>query len=145
MDAEAAENGASDTLAVCQREERADTRTHGIAHHVGATDAQIIEQRAHITGHARAVIGGRIIELAGLTVAAIIKRNDATVRLLERPDPAGAYPVDLRGGSKPVHENDGFALAFIEERDLDAVVLKTAGMHRNAKLLGGPQARMPER
>jgi hypothetical protein len=44
-----------------------------------------------------------------------------------------------------VHENDGFALAFIEERDLDAVVLKTAGMHRNTKLLGGPQARMPER
>jgi hypothetical protein len=91
------------------------------------------------------VIGGRIIELAGLTVAAIIKRNDAPVRPLERRDPPGTYPVDLCCGSKPVHENDGFARAFIEERDLDAVVLETAGMNRNTKVLGGLQARMPER
>ena len=60
-----------------QRQERGDPRAHRIAHNVGARQRQMIEERAHVLRHDRAVIGGRLIELGRLAVPAIVERDDA--------------------------------------------------------------------
>ena len=58
-----------------QRQERGDARAHRIAHHVGAADAEMIEQRPHVLGHPVGVVVGRIVELGRLAVAAIVERD----------------------------------------------------------------------
>src|SRR3974390_2021323 len=85
---------------------------------------QVIEQRAHILGHDRAVIGGGIVQLAGLSVPAIIKRDHAATSACQRRHPAWAYPVDLLGRGKAVHQHYRLTLAFIEKSDLYFAVLK---------------------
>ena len=105
-----------------EREERGDARAHGVAHHVGAAELEMIDERAHVIGHACAVIGGGIVELGRGAVAAIVERDDAPAGLGQRRDPAGMNPVHLRGRGEAVHEHDRLALPFVEECDVDAVV-----------------------
>ena len=65
-DAEAADDRRAHALGMMHGEEGGDARAHGIAHHVGALDAEMIEQRAHVARHQRHLVGGGIVELARL-------------------------------------------------------------------------------
>ena len=80
---------AAQPLRMRERKERGDTRAHGIAHHVGAREIEMIEQRPHVVRHEGAVIGGRIVELARGAVPAIVERDDA---------PAGRVSVATQPG-----------------------------------------------
>ena len=55
VDAEAAEDRARARAPGAPAPEGGDARAHRIAHHVGALDAEMIEQRAHVVGHDGAV------------------------------------------------------------------------------------------
>ena len=70
------------------RQERGNARAHGIAHHVGAFDSKMIEQRPHVPRHGRAVIGGGIVKLARRTMAAIVERDRAPAGARERRAPS---------------------------------------------------------
>ncbi len=121
-DAEPAQDGPAQARGVRRCEEPGDARAHGITHHVGAAEIEMIDERAHVIGHASAVIGGRIVELARGAVSAVVERDDATAGLGQRRDPAGMDPVHLRRRREAVHEHDRLALPFVEERDVDAVM-----------------------
>ena len=60
-----------------ERQERRDARAHGIAHHVGAGEIEMIEQRAHVVGHQGAVVGGRVVELGRSAMPAVVERDGA--------------------------------------------------------------------
>ena len=60
-----------------ERQQRRHPRAQRIAHDVGARDVEMIHQRAHIAGHGGDVIGGRVVEFAGIAMAAIVERDDA--------------------------------------------------------------------
>jgi hypothetical protein len=107
------------------RKECRNTRAHGVTHDIGARETDMIEQRSDIAGHAGAVIGGRIVELARGAMSAIVERDDAPSSLDESCDPAGIDPIHVRGGSKTVHEDDRLAFSFVQKSDFDRVVLKT--------------------
>ena len=107
-----------------ERKEGGDARAHGITHHVGAAEIEMIQQRPHVLGHPGAVIRGRVVELARAAVPAIVERDDASAGLDQRRHPAGINPVHLRRRGKAVHEHDRVARPFIEKRDVDAVVGK---------------------
>ena len=99
-----------------EREEGGDARAHRIAHDIGARDAEMIEQRAHVLRHVARVIGGRIVELGRVAMAAIVERDDAAAGARQRRDPAGIDPVHLLGGGEAVHQHDRRALALVEDR-----------------------------
>ena len=84
-----------------EREERGDARAHRIAHDVGALDAEMIEQRAHVLRHAVGVIVGRIVELGRLAVAAIVERDHAAAGARQRRDPAGLTQFTSLVEAKP--------------------------------------------
>ena len=102
-----------------RQREGGDARAHRIAHDVGALDAEMIEQRAHIVRHQRHRIVGGIVQLAGGAVAAVVERDGAAAGAGERTHPSGIDPVHLLGRGKAVHQDDGLALAFVEISDLD--------------------------
>src|SRR5690349_17006466 len=85
----------------------------------------MVEQRAHILGHDRAVIGGRVVQLAGRAVTAIIERDRATPGASECRYPAGHHPIDLLIGGEAMHEHNRLALPFIQEGDVDPLMLKS--------------------
>src|SRR5512133_3574707 len=95
------------------RKECRNTRTHGVAHDIGAGETDMIEQRPDVVRHAGAVIGGRIVELARGTMSAIVERDDAPAGLNERHNPPGIDPIDMRGRRKTVYEDDRLAFPFI--------------------------------
>ncbi len=87
---------------------------------------EMIDQRHDIFGHFRRVIGGGLVELAGLAVAAIIERDHAAAGARQLGDPARIDPVHLRVRAEAVNQDDrrGMALilALIEIGDLDLAV-----------------------
>ena len=116
-----------------ERKERGNARAHGIAHHIGAAEIEMIEQRPHVLGHPGAMIRGRVAELARASVPAIIEGDDTPTCSGKRRHPAGIDPVDLRGRRKAVHKHDRRPLPFIEKRDVDAVVSKALHVFRRAQ------------
>src|SRR6516162_3735120 len=103
----------------------------------------MIEERSHILGHRRAEIGGRVVELAGRTMAAIVERDRAAPGAGQCRHPARCDPIDLFVRCKAVDEHNWLALPFVEESNLDAVMreLRHAGTIRSrrpeAKAKGG--------
>src|SRR5215471_7929477 len=100
MKAQAAEHGPAQAGGIREREKRRDARPHGVTHHVGTDEIEMIEQGAYVLGHAGAMIGRRIIELARGAVPAIVERDDAPAGRGQRRNPAGKDPVHLGGRSK---------------------------------------------
>ena len=91
---------------------------------VGTFDGEMIEQRADVIGHRRAVIGGGIVELARDAVSAIVERDHPPAGARQSHHPSRMQPVHLFRGGKAVHEDDCFAHAFIEISDLDRAMLE---------------------
>ena len=96
-------------------EKRRDASAHGIAHHVGAGDAEMIEQAAPILRHGRRAIKCRVIELLALPVTPIVVSDDAAAGLRKGPHPAGADPVLRHIGGEAVNEQDGITLPLVDE------------------------------
>ena len=82
------------------RQKGGDARAHRIAHDVGARDAEMIEQRAHVVRHLAGVIVGRIVELGRCAMAAIVERDHAAAGALERRDPARMRPSSPRSSRR---------------------------------------------
>ena len=95
LDADAAEDQRAHALRMARGEHRRDARAERIAHHVGAFEAEMRDQRRDVAGHQVGVIVGRIVQLGGLAVPAIVERDDAAVVARQRRDPAGLHPVHL--------------------------------------------------
>src|SRR5215470_16795672 len=53
MNAQPAKDGPAQARGIGAREKRRDARPHGVTHHVGAGEIEVIEQRAYVLGHAR--------------------------------------------------------------------------------------------
>ena len=122
--AEPAEHGGAGAVGMGEREEGRVPRAHGIAHDVGALEAEMLDQAADVLGHDRGVIGGGIVELARLAVAAIVERDDAPAGARERRHPAGRDPVHFLVRREAVDEHDRLALPFVEKRNFHAVTNK---------------------
>ena len=124
MDAQPAKDGSAQALPTRQREERRDAGSHGVTHHVGAGDLQMVEQGAHVVGHERTVIESRLVDLARGAVSPIIERDHASAGPGQGRDPSGMNPIHFGIRAETVDEDDRLALAFVEKGDLDAVVRK---------------------
>src|SRR5215210_5187831 len=75
MDAEPPEQDRAHAIRRGERHMGRDARPHGIAHHVGALDAEMIEEPAPVLGHAVGIVGHGVIELLALSMAAIVERD----------------------------------------------------------------------
>ena len=84
----------------------------------------MIEQRTHIVRHGGAVISGRVVQLAGRAVPAIVERNHAPAIARQRRHPTGVQPIHLLGGGKAVHQHNRIAVTLIEISDLDTAICK---------------------
>ena len=65
-------------------------------------------------------------------MAAIVERNDAAAGARERRHPARTDPVHFLVRGEAVDQHDRLALAFVEESDLHAIMVKTRHRHRPA-------------
>ena len=108
-----------------EREERGDARAHRIAHDVGAVDAEMIEQRAHVVGHC-----GRCDSRPDRRAWSTGRARDCRARsrggrraLSVATQPGWTQFTSLRGG-EAVHEHDRLALALVEIGDLDGAVVE---------------------
>ena len=119
LDADAAQNQCAHALGMPRGEHRRDARAERIAHHVGAFEAEMPDQRRDIGRHHVGVVVGRIVKLGRLAMPAIVERDDAAVVARERRDPAGLHPVDLLVGGETVHQDDRIAGTLVEIDDLD--------------------------
>src|SRR6516225_10325179 len=103
----------------------------------------MIEERSHILCHSRAEIGGRVVELAGRAMAAIVERDRAAPGAGQCRHPARRDPIDLFVRCKAVDEHNRLALPFVKESNLHAVMREPrhAGTirsrHPQAKAKGG--------
>ena len=122
LDADAAQDDRAHPLGMPRRHDRADAPAERIAHHVGAFEAEMGDQRRDVAGHQVGVVVGRIVQLGRLAVAAIVERDDAAIVARQRRDPAGLHPVHLRVRGKAVHQHDRLARALVEIGDLDVSV-----------------------
>ena len=77
---------------------------HGVAHHLGLTDAQVVHEGQDVAGHGAAVIVGRIVRLVAVAVAAVIQGDHPEVLALEGCVPAQALPVLGTVGGEAVHQ-----------------------------------------
>src|SRR5215468_2329154 len=101
----------------------------------------MIEQRSHIIGHDRAVIGGGVVELGGPAMAAIVERDRAPSSAGQCRHPARCDPVDLFVRCKAVDEHNWLALPFVKESNLHTIMreLRHAGTIRSRR----PEAKAP--
>ena len=123
--ADAAENRRAQPVGMAQRQPRRHPRAERIAHDIGAVDFEMVHQRGHVAGHGRDVIGLRVVELAGIAVAAIVERDDAAAAFLQFGNPGRIDPVDVLGRGEAVHQHDRLALAFVEIGNFNGAVMKT--------------------
>jgi aromatic ring-opening dioxygenase catalytic subunit (LigB family) len=61
---EPAQHHRAQAAGMLECQEGRDPRAHGIAHHIGLFDPEMVEQSGHVSRHFRGVIIGRIVELA---------------------------------------------------------------------------------
>ena len=101
---------AAHALGMRKREKRGDARAHRIAHHVGAGDAEMVEQAARVLGHRRRAVEARVVELLAVPMPAIVEGDDAAPGLGQRAHPAGIEPIGRNVGGKAVDQEDGLAL-----------------------------------
>ena len=92
---------------------------------IGTLDLQMIEQRANIFGHDRAMIVGGIVEFGRCTVATIIECDRTSASFGERRKPAGEQPIHLLGRGEAMDEHDRLALPLVEIGDLDFSISET--------------------
>ena len=76
IDARAGEHEAPHPFGMLEDKERSNPRAHRITHHVGALDAEMIEQTPRILGHLRRAVELRVVQLLALAVPAIVERDD---------------------------------------------------------------------
>src|SRR5947199_7915234 len=57
-------------------------------------------------------------------MAAVVERDDAALVACQGRDPGGLHPVRLLVGGKAMDQDDRLALASVEIRDLDVIVLE---------------------
>src|SRR5215469_6333629 len=110
-------------------------RAHGIAHDVGALEAEMLDQAANVLGHDRGMISGGVVELARLTVAAIVERDDTPPGARQRRHPAGRDPVHFLVRREAVDEYDRLALPLVKKRNLHTVTDKARHRPRRAPYL----------
>ncbi len=87
----------------------------------------MVEQGAHVVGHRGGVVGGGLVELARMAMAAVVERDDAAPGAGQRANPARADPVHLLGRGETVHQHDRLgvrAIAFVEIGDLDRAIME---------------------
>ena len=88
------------------------------------------EQVGGVPNHQIEAIVGRSVELFALSVAAIVKRDDAAPGLGEGLDPARTHPVHAIVGGEAVNEQDRLVQVAplwlgVDEGDVDASGRKT--------------------
>jgi hypothetical protein len=80
----------------------------------------MVHQPAHILGHDLRGIGGGIVKLLALAMAAIVERDDAVAGMGQRLRPLGVDPVDHMAGAEAVDEHDRLATRhFARRREVD--------------------------
>ena len=119
MIAQPAQHQRSHEFGALQREKARNPGAHRVAHHVGARNAQVIEQVAGVLGHAVRAIGVGIVELLAAPMAAIVERDHPSAGLGQRIDPARIDPVDPMAGREAMHQQDRFAQIRLDRRDVD--------------------------
>lgn len=107
-------------------------RTHGISHHMGFRDAEMIEQRHGVFRHDRRIIGVWIMRLVACAMAAIVDGNHPVARIPECFQPAGMYPVDVRAGGKAMNQQNRLArrITLVEIGKAKAVMGKIGKLRR---------------
>src|SRR6185437_9499506 len=112
-------------------------RAHRVAHQVDALEPQVVHQAQDVAHQFLAAIGGRIVRLVALAVAARIVRDDAVALALEGPVPAEPAPVLGAAGGEAVHHQHGAGRAGLG-RDVVIGEGEPAGVERgHAVTLGG--------
>src|SRR5690349_9374792 len=87
------------------------------------------EQVGRILRHLGGMIGGRLIELLALPMAAIIEGDRAPACAPQGLEPICRRPVDVDIRAAAVDQEDRFALPFVDEGDLDPVRKKALPRH----------------
>jgi hypothetical protein len=82
-------------------------------------DMQVIEQANGVLGHFHAVLL-RVVGLVALAVATVVQSNDLVI-FAQAFDDSGHLPVRFGVDEKSVNEQNGFAFAFDDVANLDAV------------------------
>lgn len=119
--ADAADDQRAHRRGVVDGEKRPDPAPHRIAHHVGAAEAQVIDQVRGVPGEQPEPVHFRVVELGALPVAADVHGDHPPPGPLQGVDPAGGAPVDDDVGGEAVDEEDRLAVALVEVGDVDAV------------------------
>jgi hypothetical protein len=91
-------------------------------------DAEVVQQPARVLRHQPRAVGGFVIQLGALAVAAVVQRNYAVSGARKGAQPARIDPVGGHVGGKTVDQQDWqlFQLArhpdrgLVYERDIDA-------------------------
>src|SRR4029077_10492721 len=93
----------------------------------------MIHQRRDIGGHDGDLIGSRVVELGGLTMAAIVEGKDAAAAFLQLRNPGRINPVHVLSRGETMHEHDRIPLALVEIGNFNSAVMKTR--HRSFRTL----------
>ena len=96
-------------------------RAHGIAHHVAAADAEMVEQAAPILGHHRRAIKAGVVELLASSMSAMVVGDDAAGSLSQDAQPMRIAPICSDIGGEAVDEENGFSIPLIAISDPHAV------------------------
>ena len=94
----------ADAMRIGERQEGGNARAHGIAHDVGLGDAEMVEQRDRVVGHAGRMVGRRIMGLVARAMAAIVERDHPVAGITKRLQPTRINPVDVGAGGKAVDQ-----------------------------------------
>ena len=113
MDAEAAEKHRAHPLRGDERHMGRDPCAHGIAHHVGPPDAEMIEKPAAILRHAVGIVGLRVVELLALPMAPVVEGDDPVSGARQGLHPKRVDPVDRMVRGEAVDEQDRIALPLM--------------------------------
>jgi hypothetical protein len=107
------------------RREQRDDRTHRVSGEADGAQTEDVEQLDEVARHARLPVEGRIVGLAGSTVAAGIGCDHAMAVVDERRHHAGRLPVEHAVGDEPVLQDHGVVGVLrtpLAVDDLDAVI-----------------------
>ncbi len=109
MMAEAAQDQPAHPRRMLPREEGGDPGAHGIAHHVGAVDGEMVEQIGRVRRHPVRRVSLRVVQLLARSVAAVVDQDRAPSRLGQRRRPARRDPVDAVRRGEAVDQQDRLA------------------------------------
>ncbi len=125
MDSEPAEDHGSHPSRLGNRHMGRNSGPHGIAHHVGFLDPEMIQKAAGILRHDIGIVVLRAIELLALAVTAIVEGDRPVPGFGQGFDPEGVDPVHRVVRCEAVNEKDRVAMTLvgsdIDIGDADAV------------------------